>query len=373
MVGIRSIPLALLTLALLPASAAATPTTQIIVKREPGLSGAERADIRADADVRFVETLPLPSTEVVAAEPGDVVRRAARPQRRPRRRLRRARPRRSVPPRPMTRSCPISGRCENRADIEGEFVTEVADADTDAPEAWDAQHRRAVRPSPSSTPASTRPSRISRASVSAARTASSDDDDAEDRERPRHARDGHDRCDAATTSEGIVGVAPDAQVVPLRVLDDDGTGTSATYRRRSTGPATTASAIVNASLGGVGCRPGGARCDRSSTPTTLFVVAAGNGETRRADERPTTTRRAAVPVRLRARERPLRRRIDDTDDRPPASRTMGRRQRRRLRARRRHRLDLLARSRTRVSDGTSMATPHVAGGRRAARGAQRRA
>ena len=59
MVGIRSIPLALLALALLPASAAATPTTQIIVKREPGLSGAERADIRADADVRFVETLSL--------------------------------------------------------------------------------------------------------------------------------------------------------------------------------------------------------------------------------------------------------------------------------------------------------------------------
>ena len=55
MVGIRSIPLALLTLALLPASAAATPTTQIIVKREPGVSGAERADIRADADVRFVD------------------------------------------------------------------------------------------------------------------------------------------------------------------------------------------------------------------------------------------------------------------------------------------------------------------------------
>ena len=72
MVGIRSIPLALLALALLPASAAATPTTQIIVKREPGLSGAERADIRADADVRLVKALSLSRTEVVAAAPGDV-------------------------------------------------------------------------------------------------------------------------------------------------------------------------------------------------------------------------------------------------------------------------------------------------------------
>src|SRR5687768_12458349 len=65
MVGIRSIPLALLALAVLPASAVAD--TRIIVKREPGLTTAERADIRADADVRFVRDLSLPQTEVVTA------------------------------------------------------------------------------------------------------------------------------------------------------------------------------------------------------------------------------------------------------------------------------------------------------------------
>ena len=135
MVGIRSIPLALLTLALLPASAAATPTTQIIVKREPGLSGAERADIRADADVRFVETLPLPSTEVVAAEPGDVSD-ALRDLN--------ADPdvvyaERDRPIRATASDDPIFPYLwglENRGDIEDPFVTEVADADTDAPEAW---------------------------------------------------------------------------------------------------------------------------------------------------------------------------------------------------------------------------------------------
>ncbi len=72
MVGSRSISLSLLLLALIPASAAANTSTQIIVKRDAGLSAAERADIRADADVRYVESLPLPRTEVVTAARGDV-------------------------------------------------------------------------------------------------------------------------------------------------------------------------------------------------------------------------------------------------------------------------------------------------------------
>ncbi|HWM08908.1 MAG TPA: S8 family serine peptidase, partial [Solirubrobacteraceae bacterium] len=72
MVGSRSISLSLLLLALLPATAAANSSTRIIVKRDAGLSVAERADIRADADVRYAESLPLPRTEVVTAERGDV-------------------------------------------------------------------------------------------------------------------------------------------------------------------------------------------------------------------------------------------------------------------------------------------------------------
>jgi subtilisin family serine protease len=59
-------------LAVIPASAAANSDTRIIVKRESGLSSAERRDIRADAGVRYVESLSLPRTEVVAAAPGDV-------------------------------------------------------------------------------------------------------------------------------------------------------------------------------------------------------------------------------------------------------------------------------------------------------------
>src|SRR3954447_22218410 len=73
MVGIRPLSLVFLMLALLiPAIASAEPTTRIIVKRDPGLSAAEQRDIRSDAGVRRIETLPIPRTEVVAAPPGGI-------------------------------------------------------------------------------------------------------------------------------------------------------------------------------------------------------------------------------------------------------------------------------------------------------------
>src|SRR5262249_25574572 len=46
----------------LPACAQAQ---DIIVKRAPGLTGKERADVRKDAGVKLVDTLSLPDTEVV--------------------------------------------------------------------------------------------------------------------------------------------------------------------------------------------------------------------------------------------------------------------------------------------------------------------
>src|SRR4051794_10206239 len=75
-------PLALAAVLVLPAGARAddaAPTagaleragvTDIIVKRAPGLDSAERADLRAEADVRLAAPLRLADTEVVRAEPG---------------------------------------------------------------------------------------------------------------------------------------------------------------------------------------------------------------------------------------------------------------------------------------------------------------
>ena len=69
---IRTLPLALTLLVLLPQAAAADTSTRIIVQREPGLSAAERADIRKDADVRFTSALPVADTEVVTAARRDL-------------------------------------------------------------------------------------------------------------------------------------------------------------------------------------------------------------------------------------------------------------------------------------------------------------
>jgi thermitase len=46
--------------------------TEIVVRREPGLSAAERADVRADADVALERRSTLPDTEVVRADTGDL-------------------------------------------------------------------------------------------------------------------------------------------------------------------------------------------------------------------------------------------------------------------------------------------------------------
>ena len=46
--------------------------TEIVVRREPGLSAAERADVRADADVTLKRRSTLTDTEVVRADAGEL-------------------------------------------------------------------------------------------------------------------------------------------------------------------------------------------------------------------------------------------------------------------------------------------------------------
>jgi Subtilase family len=77
---------ALVLALLLPLIAAAPAAADgIVVQRDPGLSSAQRADVRADAGVRLVETLPVRDSELVSAP--DSARALARLQRDPRVRL----------------------------------------------------------------------------------------------------------------------------------------------------------------------------------------------------------------------------------------------------------------------------------------------
>ena len=81
---------------------------------------------------------------------------------------------------------------------------------------------------------------------------------------------------AAENGAGVVGVAPLAQIMPLRVLDDAGQGTSADVAAAFAYAADRGVRIVNASLGS----PSPSLVERRAItehPGTLFVVAAGNG------------------------------------------------------------------------------------------------
>jgi subtilisin family serine protease len=75
---------------------------------------------------------------------------------------------------------------------------------------------------------------------------------------------------------GVIGVAPDALVMPLRVLDASGSGSSAGVTAAFNHAGDQGVSVVNASLGSQ--YPSRAERDAiRSHPETLYVVAAGNG------------------------------------------------------------------------------------------------
>jgi subtilisin family serine protease len=257
-------------LALLPASAAANTDTRIIVKRDAGLSAAERRDIRADADVRYLESLSLPRTEVVAAQPGDLgdaVRDLnadpdvvyAQP----------ARPRRAASADPYL---PFLWAFDNTGQDVDDFGPGTPDADMDVIEAWAASTGAGQTVAVVDTG-------INRAhpdlqgQVVGGHEFIEGDDDASD-------PDGHGTHVAGTiaavrdNAEGVAGVAPNARLVPLRALSDDA-GSDIETAAAFDWAGDHGIRIVNASL--AGDDPSLAERDAmASHPQTLYVVAAGN-------------------------------------------------------------------------------------------------
>ena len=102
------------------------------------------------------------------------------------------------------------------------------------------------------------------------------DDDADPQDAHGHGTHVAGTIAAGANGAGVVGVAPDARIMPLRVLDANGGGNSADVAAAFAYAGDRGVRVVNASLGS----PYPSQVERAairSHPGTLYVVAAGNG------------------------------------------------------------------------------------------------
>ncbi len=274
--------IALLTLAAAlaaPASARGD-AGDIIVKHDPGLSGAGRADIRADAGVRLVRTLPLEGTELVHAAPGKRAEALAELRRDPDVVYAQA-DRRVSATAPNDAYYKLLWGLENTGQsILGQGG--AADADIDAPEAWTRSQGAGVVVAVVDTGANAAHEDLA-GQIVAGRDFVDGDDDPDD-------LNGHGSHVTGTiaalgnNATGIAGVAPLAHVMPLRVLDADGSGWDSDVAAAFDYAGDRGVRIVNASLGGPGYSA--ALADAiAAHPNTLYVVAAGNDHVNNDDPR----------------------------------------------------------------------------------------
>ena len=259
---------------LLPeAATASTTTTRIIVKRDPGLTATERADIRADAGVRHVESLPLPRSEVVRAAPGGV-RSALR----------------DLNKDPDVEYAEIDRGVHATSDDEyfgllwglrnlGGSVQEAPatiDADMDVPLAWQLSTGQGVTVAVVDTGVdATHPDLEER--VAAGYDLVDDDSDARD-------TSGHGTHVAGTLAAtkdnqvGVAGVAAEARILPLRVLGTNLSGSLSDVVKAFDFAGDRGIRIVNASFSATGFSQS-EHDVLASHPATLFVVGAGNSST----------------------------------------------------------------------------------------------
>jgi thermitase len=278
-----------------PAALERAGVQDIVVQRVPGLDRAERAEVRADADVRLHEALSLPNTEVVRAAPGgltealdalnadpDVV--YAEPD------------------------APVRAATDARFSEEwalrntGQKIlgqTGVADADIDAPEAWSMGATGAgVTVAVVDTGIQfANPDLAGRIATNPGETGGGretngvDDDhdgyvddwrgwdwvggDNDPSDENGHGTHVSGTIAAARDAVGVSGVAPDARVLPLRVLDASGSGSSSTVASAFDLAGRMGIPVVNASLGSSGFSNAELTAIQAH-PNTLYVVAAGN-------------------------------------------------------------------------------------------------
>lgn len=288
--------------------------TEIVVRREPGLSAAERADVRADADVDFERRSPITDTELVSAEPGDLAEAVAALNRDP----------------DVVYAEPVTVMTAQTADTyygslwglenTGQrmyvpngggayYPSGTLDADMDVPEAWASATGTGVTVGIVDTGVlTTNPDLANQLTTNSADPVNGVDDDGngyvddwqgwdfvtangglgvtEGDSSPGPDNDPQDNhghgthvagtvAAQANNTEGITGVAYGAKIMPLRALGATGRGSSLAIAEAFDYAGKMGVRIVNASLGGPGLDQTQLAAVQAH-PNTLYVIAAGN-------------------------------------------------------------------------------------------------
>jgi thermitase len=297
---ITAILAAVCTWAAFGAAAAAAATDELIVRFEPGVSAAERAEIREEAGTELEMVLPISGMRLLEVEPGQSPAAAERALERQDGVLY-AEPNaeRRGWSRPNDPHLPLLWGLENY----GQSVRGVAgnpDADTDAGDAWDAGIGGGVlvavldsgfdRDHPDLAASAWR----NPGESGSGRESNGFDDDLNGRIDDWRGWDfaggdsnpadenGHGTHVAGTiaarrgNATGVAGVADGSRILPLRVLNAQGSGTVAHVILAYAYAAQAGAKVVNLSLGSA--IPSRAEQDAIvAFPGMLFVAAAGNG------------------------------------------------------------------------------------------------
>jgi thermitase len=257
------IVLGLLAAAALPTAARASVGDEIVVMRDGGLTRAERAD----AGVRPERDLPIADVELVSAED----RAAALDALRADPDVEWAEPNQ---PRQLSGE-PLAGLLWGLNNT-GQSVwwrRGTPDADIDAPQAWAVSRGAGVTVAVVDTGVD-----LGHPDLAGRIVPGYDfvEDDGDPQDGHGHGTHVAGTVAAGENGAGIIGVAPDALVMPLRVLDANGGGNSSDVAAAFAYAGKRGVRVVNASLGSA--FPSNAeRVAIQDHPNTLYVVAAGNG------------------------------------------------------------------------------------------------
>ena len=279
-----------------PAALERAGVQNIVVERRPGLDSDDRAALRADAGVRLERTLTLPDTEVVRAAPGELTEALDALNADP-----------GVvyaePDAPVHATATDARFGEQWAlRNTGQRVlgqTGLADADIDAPEAWSlgASGLGVTVAVVDTGIALTHPELAGRIATNPGETGGGKETNHVDDDHDGYVDDwqgwdwvagdnvpadenGHGTHVSGTIAAprdavGVAGVAPDARILPLRVLDASGSGFGSAVASAFDLAGRLGIPVVNASLGSSALSTA-QRTAINAHPNTLYVIAAGN-------------------------------------------------------------------------------------------------